>query len=343
MTTFHDFAITVLDRRQREGIRGHYHEVNRFVVHVATAPFSAMPIGDIRPRDLRAWVRDMGDKLAQGTDHVLAADTIKRSLSLVCAVFTAAVEEDIIEMNPSSDVKVKKRIDGRSTIEKWTILTLEEQKAIASCEAIPFADRLAIRFALATGLRQGEQCSLRLADLHTGPDDPRVVVRYGGARDLPPKSGKIRTVPLFGDGLIAARQWLAELPTFAPDNPLGLVFPTPRGGRRACGKPLGAGGALRGHLAKVGITRRVRWHDARHSFCSNLVTGVLGQTWPLLMVKEMAGHSSVTITERYSHCGQKDLVALGMASTFAHAPRPSLAKPSRCDFYAFEWEEAEAS
>lgn len=322
MSAFVDFARTILDRRAREGIRGIYHERNRFETHIQEAAFAAMPLADIRPRDLRVWVREMAEKSAQGTDHPLSTDTIKRAFSLVSAVFTAAVEDDLIEMNPASDVRVKKRADARATVEKWSTLSLAEQIAVASCSAIPVCDRLAIRFAIATGLRQGEQFSLRLTDLHTGNDSPHVVVRFGGARDLPPKSGKIRKVVLFGDGLIAARQWLYELPTFAPGNPLALVFPTPRGGRRAVGKPLGAGNLFRRHLAHVGIARRVRWHDLRHTFCSNLVTGVLGQTWPLLMVKEMAGHSSVTITERYAHVGQKDLIRLGAESSFAHEVMP---------------------
>jgi integrase len=308
---FAEFARTILDRREREGIR---------VTHIEAAPFAAMALADIRPRDLRVWVREMAEKPAQGADHPLSTDTVKRAFSLVSAVFTAAVEDDVLEMNPASDVRVKKRADARATVEKWTILSLEEQSALAANAAIPVCDRLAIRFAIATGLRQGEQFSLRLTDMHTGNDSPHVVVRFGGAKDLPPKSGKIRKVVLFGDGLIAARQWLYELPTFAPENPLALVFPTPRGGRRAVGKPLGNGGTFKRHLSRVGITRRCRWHDLRHTFCSNLVTGVLGQTWPLLMVKEMAGHSSVTITERYAHVGQKDLVKLGAASSFAHGP-----------------------
>jgi hypothetical protein len=54
----------------------------------------------------------------------------------------------------------------------------------------------------------------------------------------------------------------------------------------------------------------------------------------------MAGHSSVTITERYAHVGQKDLVKLGAASSFAHDV--PLAKASD-DFYAFDWDEAVAS
>ncbi len=340
---FRDFAATILARREREGIRGHYHEVNRFETHIEAAPFAAMPIADIRPKDLRAWLRDMGEKRAKGLETLLSTSTVKRSWSLVSSIFTAAVEDEVIEMNPASDVRVKKRADAAATVEKWTTLTLDEQKAIAACLPIPITDRLAIRFAVATGLRQGEQFALRLADLHVGHDDPHVMVRFGGKKDLPPKSGKIRRVPLFGDGITAAKEWLAELPTFAPSNPLGLVFPHPKGTRRCVGKPLVFGNQLRRHLMHIGITRRVRWHDLRHTCCTNLVSGVLGERWPLLMVKELAGHSSVTITERYAHVGQRDLVKLGAASSFAHAPIAKAQPVDADEFFAVEWPEAVAS
>jgi integrase len=222
---FVDFARVVLDRREREGIRGIYHERNRFSVHVEGAAFAAMPLDAIRPRDLRAWIREMQDKIAQGTDHTLADDTVKRAFSLVSSVFTVAIEDDILEMDPSHAVKVKKRVTERSTREKWTVLSLDEQKLLAKCDAIPVADRLAIRFAVATGLRQGEQFALELRDLHLGVESPHVFVRFGKP-GLPPKSGKTRRVPLMADGLVAAKEWSYLLGDFAPSNPHSLVFPT---------------------------------------------------------------------------------------------------------------------
>lgn len=326
---FVDFARTVLTMRRQDGIRGIDHEVNRFAVHIESATFAQKPLDAITAVDLRDWIREMQAKLARDTREVRTLDnaTIKRAFALVSAIFTCAVERDLLKVSPTHGVKVKKRADERSTRAKWTFLTLDEQKLVASCNAIPYADRLAIRFAIATGLRQGEQFALQLTDLHTGPDSPHAFVRFGSP-GMPPKSGKTRSVPLFGDGLTAARRWLYELATFAPDNPRGLVFPYANGGHRGVGKPLGRGPLLRQYLALVGITRRVRWHDLRHTFCTNLVTGALGQTWPLVAVKEMAGHSSVTITERYSHVGQRDLVSLGAACSFAHDAMPALAS---CD------------
>ncbi len=326
--SFREFALLTLEERDQDGIRGIESERNRFALHIETAGFAAMPLPEIRSRHIREWLRVMSQKDAADSRGVrkICDDTIQRSLALVSSIFTVAHERELVETNQCTGVKVKKRADVRSTREKWTFLTLEEQIAIAQCNAIPYADRLAIRFAIATGLRQGEQCNLLLPDLHTAAESPRVVVRYGSFKRakgaLPPKSGKIRTVPLFGDGIVAAKEWLYALPTYATDNPHRLVFPSARGTRRGVGKPLGRGPLLREYLKHVGIPRRVRWHDLRHTFCTNLVTGALGHVWPLVAVKEMAGHSSVTITERYAHVGQRDLVNLGAACAFSHEPKP---------------------
>lgn len=321
MSTFLEFATKVLDHRSEDGIRGIDSERNRFDLHISTAAFASKPLAEVAPVDIRDWLRVMSLKKAADSrgERTICTDTVKRSFALVSSIFTAACERDLIKVSPTHGVRVKKRADERATREKWTFLTLDEQKLIAVCAAIPYADRLAIRFAIATGLRQGEQFALQLTDLHTGPDSPHVLVRFGKP-GLPPKSGKTRRVPLFGDGLVAARQWLYELPTFAPKNLSAFVFPYANGGHRGVGKPLGRGPLLRQYLKYAGITRRVRWHDLRHTFCTNLVTGALGTTWPLVAVKEMAGHSSVTITERYAHVGQRDLVNLGAACAFSHEP-----------------------
>jgi integrase len=350
VTTFHDFAAVVLDEREQAGIRGIDSEQNQFKLHIATAGFASMELTEIRAKHIREWLRVMAQKDANDTRGVrkICDQTIKRSFALVSSIATAAHEREEIEVNFCTGVKVKKRADERATKDKWTFLTIEEQIAIAKCDAIPYMDRLAIRFAIATGLRQGEQCNLLLADLHTGHDEPRVVVRHGSFKPkrggmLPPKSGKIRTVPLFADGIVCAREWLYELPTFAPENPFAIVFPSERGTRRGVGKPLGRGPLLREYLKHVGITRRVRWHDLRHTFCTNLVTGALGHVWPLIAVKEMAGHSSITITERYAHVGQRDLVSLGAACTFSLGSVTPIARelpPAADDFYAFDWNEA---
>jgi integrase len=316
VTTFAEFLPVVLTMREQDGVRGIGHEHNRKLTHIDGSAFVDKELADVTSVDIRDWLRVTGAKNAK--DHRgerrLHTGTVNRAYALVRAVFTVAVERDMIKSSPCVGVKVKKRVDATTTKETWTVLTLDEQKALVSCTAIPIADRFAIRFALGTGMRQGEQFSLRVADLITGNNEPHVVVRFGGPKDLPTKSGKTRRVPLFKDSLECARQWSYELATWAPENPLGLVFPTARGRRRGIGKPLGNGGVLKRHLALVGITRRVRWHDLRHSAATNLLNGSLGRVWTLPEVREFLGHSSVSMTERYTHLSFGDLARAAEAT-----------------------------
>jgi integrase len=321
---FKDLTETVLGTRKDEGVRGVIHEWNRYRTHIQHAAFAQKPVDDIKRRDIREWVRDMRLKTAKDrrSDRLLDDATIKRAYALVRCVALAAVDLDHIEHSFCDNVKIKKRAGASSTVDKWTVLSLEEQEAVASCTAIPIMARYAIGFALGTGLRQGEQFSLRIHDVLNGIDDPHVVVRYGGILDLPSKSGKMRRVPLLKGALEVTRQWFYELPTFAPENPLNLMFPTTRGRRRGVGKPLGNGALLRQYLGLVGITRRVRWHDLRHSAATNLLNGSLGRVWTLPEVRDFLGHSSVSMTEKYTHLLFADLAKAARATTATHEPMP---------------------
>lgn len=310
---FRDFAPTVMAHRKEDGIRGIVSEMNRYSMHIEKASFADMPLDQIRARHIREWLRDMSRKDAADTRGLrkISTDTIKRSYALVSSILTAAVEQDLIEMSPCHGVRVKNRADESATRDKWAYLTVEEQDAIVGCEAISLADRLAIRFAVATGLRQGEQFNLELCDLHVGVDAPFVKVRYGSKNHLPPKSGRTREVPLFKDGLIAARQWLYELSSYCPDNPRKLVFPSRRGTVRGVGKPLGRGTAFHDALRAAGITRKgIKWHSCRHTAATNLITGAIGgRRWSLDEIRVFLGHSSPMVTIRYAHLGADALKA----------------------------------
>lgn len=304
---FLDLAEQVMAQRERDGVRGLDRELSRYRCHISTAAFAKKSVADVTSPDIREWLREMAQKdtAGYGPTRKLSRQTISRCQSLVSAIFTEAVERELIEASPCLGVKPKKRVDESDTKEKWAWLTLDEQRAIMACGLIPRADRLLVAFAIATGLRQGEQHHLEIQDLVVDGDDPHVMVRYGsrskaGAK-LPPKSGKKRKVPLTQSGLEVSREWLGLLPTYAPANPMALVFPSPRGHLRHQGKPLGTTGVLKAHLSKAGITRRVRWHDLRHTCATNLITGVLGRHWRLAEVQRVMGHSSSAVTERYAH------------------------------------------
>jgi integrase len=339
IVSFDNFALAVLDEREHNGIRGVGQERLRFTKHLATAAFAEKPIDQVKPADVADWLRVMGRKRADDRrgDRPLSRHTIARCLSLASVIFDEAGPQarGLVTVNPCLGMRVKKK-EGEKTEEPWTFLTLEEQHAVRT---LPEKHRWPILFAIGTGLRQGEQFNLELRDLHVDGDDPHVFVRFGSKGKVP-KSGKARRVPLFGVGLEAAREWLRVLPSFCPHNFDQLVFPTATGCRRGQ-KPLGNGQFIpsehgthrivRGKpkrsadgthvyvdqfklaMQEIGIKRNVRWHDLRHTCASSLVSGFWsedGRGETLEVTREVLGHSSIIVTQRYAHLGETSLKRL---------------------------------
>ncbi len=314
-TSLGDFGLRVLDLRELDGVRGVAGERRRFRRHVAPTAFARMAIERIRPVDVSTFLRAVS--ASQAADRrearTISRQTTQRVLSLVSTIFAEAVSQGLIDANPCIGLRVRTKGVAETTREKWTCLTPEEQSMLRQTSAIPLHYRLMIRFAIGTGLRQGEQWSLELQDLIVRGENPHVHVRLG-AKGLPPKSGKARRVPLFGDALEAAREWLALLPRWAPSNPERLVFPTASGARRQVGK-LVRHDTFRALLRAAGILRPVRWHDLRHTCASSLIAGWWGHRWTLDEVRALLGHSSVTVTERYAHLGETALRAAARATS----------------------------
>jgi integrase len=340
---FIDYAQQVLEQRAKDGVRGIRSERHRFRVHVSTAPFATKDVTDIRPTDIVAWSRLMAEKKARDTrgDRTISSATVRRSMAFASAVFSVAVEDGLINVNPCFGVRARRHNLVEETRDKWAYLTREEQIAILRCPDIPEPERLTILFALYTGVRQGEQFNLELRDLHVDDDDPHVYVRFGSP-GLPPKNGKIRKVPLFTEGLRAARQWLEMLPEWAPHNPDGLVFPTRTGKRRGVGKPLGrikvAGKhvcAWKHALRLAGIKRNIRWHDLRHSCASSLLAGWWGRVWTTEEIRELLGHSSIKISERYAHLGEDSLRRAARETGAVQVPTAPTTRESPVRRYAF--------
>lgn len=330
VVTLRSLGRKFLAHREVNNIRGADIERDRWNAHIETAFFATWPLKDITSRDVRKWRDDLKTKPATkpaaggtrlkpnriATNRKLSRGARKNTLNLLRVALEYAVEENLIPANPARGVKLEKEL---RTDDPWTYLTPDEQHRLITCESIPLAERLIIQFAIGTGMRKGELWCLRRSDVHEKGDRPQVYVRFGSP-GKPPKNGKRRWVPMTALALDAATRWLAILSDYATRNPLGLMFPSRRGycrhGRRfsaslrdSKGKRVGQGKSMSWTemLRVAGIKRRVRFHDLRHTCGSSLVAGWWGKPWPLIRVRDLLGHSSIQVTERYAHLASSAL------------------------------------
>jgi integrase len=200
----------------------------------------------------------------------VSGSTVNRELALLKRMFNLAIAWDLF-MDPNPVRKVKFFREFNIGVR---VLSPEEEEKLLQ-NAVPYIQDL-VRFALNTGLRIGEIFSLRWS--HVDWENHILNV-------FAPKTGKTRDVPINAEALKVLQAWnLAKKNEFVFYNP-------------ATGKPfvdLKAGFSLACEKAEIsGVT----WHTLRHTFASRL----LDRGVDIITVKELLGHSSVTVTMRYTH------------------------------------------
>ncbi|MBI4591967.1 site-specific integrase [Candidatus Uhrbacteria bacterium] len=141
-----------------------------------------------------------------------------------------------------------------------------------------------ILMALRTGMRHGELIGLDWKDINLA--ERRITVQQSLVEGVlgSPKSNRIRHIPISEDLAEAlARQKRRQGFVFITEDgePMRSMY-TWRGLREVC--------------ERIGM-RIVRWHAFRHTFASHLTM----RGAPIRNVQALMGHSTVQMTERYSH------------------------------------------
>lgn len=283
-----EWLAVVLDERKALKYRDTKTERVMLRTHVERDPLGALLVAEVEGPEARAWWRRM---LGKG----LSWSTLRNVLSFVRVGLQVAVSEGVREGNPFRELAVPRSLKQTTQGAFEGVLTGEEQArlvqaGLALCKEGRARERdvAMMRVALGAGLRRAELLSLRWEDVHMG-DDPHITVRYG-AEARATKGGKPRVVPLFGDALQALRDW-------GEGDAGPRVFPGARG-KRMRDIPRAT---LRATLVRAGVTRRVRWHDLRHSCATVLLEGERGRAWSTVEVQQLLGHRSVAMTEKYIH------------------------------------------
>lgn len=269
-------------------------------------------LGDLQLHDVR-------------TDHILAVktamltagrapSTVKKVLGLLRQSLDSAEVSGLIARNPADAVPAPSL--ARDAIERRALSEDEVRAVLHAAEGTPYATM--IRFAITTGLRQGEMLALRWQDIDLDGGSLEVRQALSHVRDRgfvygSPKTKNSRRTVELSPALVAilrmhARVQRAErelLGDMWHDN--DLVFPGPegrpqwqkhvlRGFRRilmTAASPDGEG--RRGGLSEP---ERVNWHTLRHSAASLWIKAGVD----VFVVSRRLGHASPAFTmTAYAH------------------------------------------
>jgi integrase len=274
-----------LDMREKAGYRAIGSERDRWNGYIESHELASSPIRLIT----RGEIRDLlGSLRNQKTSEPLATQTKKNVLNLLRAVFELAVEDEHIDENPLVGMKVK---DMGRTDDTMRPLSFDLASKLLEVATDPV-----VAIAIGTGMRSGELRALRWEHVDLQDASPHIMVRYGSPPKSPRKNGKVLRVPLFGMALEAFTVLAAATPE---EDRTGVVFRSKTGCYRTKGRAVEPKD-WKAWLEAAGISRRVRFHDLRHTCATLLLNGDLGRKWTYEEVKELLGHSSVKVTERYA-------------------------------------------
>jgi integrase len=268
----------------------------------ACSPLLSTRMDKLKEEQIESWKKSR--------EKVVAKSTVHRDLATLRHALTLAVRWKIIEENPAGNGKdgVKVTVPEHHRVR---YLNDDERKALLDAlnerdqkraaarrrnnerklkrgetplpEITGFADYLhpMVLLAMHTGLRRGEMFSLTWDNVELDGKTPKVTVLAGNA-----KSNKTRYVNLNSTIVDVLKRWQKQ------SSSEGLVFPNPVTGTQLK-KLKTSWPAL---MKKAGI-KDFRFHDLRHDFASQLVRARVD----LYRVRDLLGHHSITMTEKYAH------------------------------------------
>lgn len=219
-------------------------------------------------------------------DQGVKAGTINRELGMLAAAFSFAKRDLCWRIdNPAEQTKLKEP-EGRVRF-----LSTDEAQALITAAAFevraPHLQNF-ISLAINTGCRKSELLKSRWENV----DFEQATLRIEGKDS---KSGKRRGVPLNLAALQAFRNQKVFIDEYAPSSP--WVF-SRKSGERIQSVQTSFETACR----RAGITD-FRVHDLRHTCASWLVTDGVS----LAEVRDVLGHSTIKMTERYAHLAPENL------------------------------------
>ena len=203
--------------------------------------------------------------------------TVNRELSLLRTALNHACGWGLLNDNPASRIKLRK--DQAKKKEPRVLSSAERERLGRALSGRN--DRLSamVQLAMNTGLRRNELFSLRWKDVYFGPN-PSIIIEKSGRHQ-----NKNRRIPLNEAAVKALTSWQSLRRSRAY-----LVYPAPSGGQ------LKSITTAWKRLMSQAQIRDFSLNDCRHDFAVRLVRSGAALT----QVRDLLGHSTVALTERYA-------------------------------------------
>jgi integrase len=241
---------------------------------------------------------------------------VKNSLAVLVRIMEQAVRDGLVDVNPA-------RVSGWQQEYKRAEDELDDPRSLA-LSGWDALDRLAValvarsagqfegwgdvvRFEACTATRIGEVSGVRVKDIDreawTWEVCRQTTTGPGGLIDKGTKGKRRRTVPIIPE----IRPMVARRLDAVGRDPMARLFTGPRGGRITTAVLRDAT-----HWDEVVVRlgyEHLRRHDLRHT----------GLTWmadagvPLHVLRKIAGHGSLTTTQRYLHPNRRSVDLAGAA------------------------------
>ena len=255
---------------------------------------SANEVNQITPKQLENYIGSL--------HQTYKPKTVKRKLASIKALFRYFEYKEIIEQNPFNKIQIKFREPTilpktipLQTVETFltTIYTQRNDAPTTYQKRNALRDAAVIELLFATGIRITELCSLKTFDVNLCE---KTILIYG-------KGAKERKIQIGNDDVITILQEYKE--NFTTEIQTCNHFFVNQSSR-----PL-SDQAVRRMINKYTSLAAIELHITPHMFRHTFATSLLEADVDIRYIQEMLGHSSINITEIYTHVAmakQRDIL-----------------------------------
>jgi integrase/recombinase XerD len=219
-------------------------------------------------------------------------------LTAVKGLFRWLARTNRVLLNPAAEL-TPPRVERRLPRAILAHTEVEQVLALPDLdEPVGLRDRAIMEVLYSTGIRRGELCRLRVADVDAA---------RGTVHVLQGKGGRDRVIPIGDRALVWVERYLADArPRLASEPDLGIVFLT------VAGDDLTPDHLTErvGRYIRTGTGKQGSCHALRHTMATLMLDGGAD----IRHIQEMLGHAGLQTTEIYTHVSIRNLKAVHQAT-----------------------------